>query len=106
MRSGRVGSLIAIAGLEITGIITEHDLMRAIGDGRDPALTHVSQYMTQSPRTVEADREAGQAAASMVKHGVRHLPVTDRGQLVGMLSARDLLALQPWPKTLPVLEPW
>lgn len=106
MRTSRVGSLVVLAGAEITGIITERDLLRAIADGRDPATTHVSQYMSQSPRTVEADREAVQAAALMVKHALRHLPVTDRGLLIGLLSARDLLALRPWPKTLPAPEPW
>jgi CBS domain-containing protein len=106
MRASRIGSLVVLADGEITGIITERDLMRAIADARDPGATHVSQYMTQSPRTVEAARDAAQAAALMVKHGLRHLPVTDRGQLIGFLSARDLLALEPWPKRLPALEPW
>ena len=106
MRTGRVGSLIVLAGGEITGIITERDLLRAIADGLDPATTHVSQYMSQSPHTVEADREAVHAAAFMLKHALRHLPVTERGQLIGLLSARDLLALNPWPMTLPAPEPW
>lgn len=106
MRASRVGSLVVLAGGEITGIITERDLMRAIADGREPGATHVSQYMTQSPRTVEAKRQAAYAAALMVRHGVRHLPVTDGAQLVGFLSARDLLALEPWPSQLPVVEPW
>ena len=106
MRTSRVGSLIVLAGAEITGIFTERDLLRAIADGRDPATTHVSQYMTQNPRTVEADREVVHAAALMVKHALRHLPVTENGQLIGLLSARDLLALEPWPKTLPPLESW
>ena len=106
MRASRISSLVVLAGGEVTGIITERDLMRAIADGRDPGATHVSQYMTQSPRTVEATVEAPYAAALMVRHGVRHLPVTAGAQLVGFLSARDLLALEPWPRRLPTLEPW
>ena len=80
--------------------------MRAIADGRDPAATHVSQYMTHSPRTIEADKLAAEAAAMMVKHRVRHIPVTDDGRLIGFLSARDLLALTPWPLNLPIGESW
>jgi CBS domain-containing protein len=106
MRASRIGSLVVLADGEITGIITERDLMRAIADERDPGLTHVSQYMTPSPRIVEATRGAAQAATLMVRHGLRHLPVVEDGQLVGLLSARDLLALEPWPRTLPPLEPW
>jgi len=106
MRAHRIGSLIVLGDGEITGIITERDLIRALADGRDPGLTHVSEYMTQSPRTVEARRDAAYAAALMVRHRLRHLPVVEAGELVGFLSARDLLALEPWPKALPALEPW
>jgi CBS domain-containing protein len=42
----------------------------------------------------------------MVKHRVRHLPVTDGGRLIGFFSARDLLALTPWPLNLPIGENW
>ena len=61
MRTSRVGSLIVLAGAEISGIFTERDLLRAIADGRDPATTHVSQYMTQNPRTIEADPDQHRA---------------------------------------------
>ena len=80
--------------------------MRAIADGRDPGATHVSQYMTHDPMTIEAGKFAAEAAAMMVKHRVRHIPVTDGGRLIGFLSARDLLALTPWPLDLPIGESW
>jgi CBS domain-containing protein len=47
--------------------------------------------MVEEPVTVSLDTEAAVAAETMVQLGVRHLPVVDRGELVGMLSARDLL---------------
>lgn len=70
------------------------------------STTHISQYMTHSPRTIDSSELATDAAAVMIKHRVRHLPVTDRGRLIGFLSARDLLALSPSPKDLPIGEPW
>ena len=62
--------------------------------------------MTQSPRTIDAGQDAAQAAALMITHHVRHLPVTEGGRLAGFLSARDLLAIDPWPETLPPAEAW
>jgi CBS domain-containing protein len=106
MRAHRISALAVLDGEAIVGIITERDLMRAMADGREPARTHVSQYMTQSPKTIEAAEPAAKAAAIMVKHRVRHLPVTLGGRLIGFLSARDLLALQPWPRQLPIGEDW
>jgi CBS domain-containing protein len=106
MRANRVSALAVLDGKAIVGIITERDLLRAIADGLVPEATHVSQYMTHSPRTIEATEPAATAAEIMVKHRVRHLPVTDKGRLVGFLSARDLLALNPWPRNLPIGESW
>jgi CBS domain-containing protein len=106
MRASRISALAVLDGDAIVGIVTERDLLRAIADGREPAATHVSQYMTHSPRTIEAGEPAAKAAEIMIRHRVRHLPVIDKGRLVGFLSARDLLALTPWPRNLPIGESW
>jgi CBS domain-containing protein len=106
MRANRISALAVLGGDAIIGILTERDLLRAIADGRNPETTHVSQYMTHSPRTIEAGEPAARAAEMMIRHRVRHLPVTDKGRLVGFLSARDLLALKPWPRKLPIGESW
>jgi CBS domain-containing protein len=106
MRAHRISALAVLDGDAIVGIVTERDLLRAIADGRQPAAAHVSQYMTQSPQTIEAGQPAAKAAEIMIRHRVRHLPVTDKGRLIGFLSARDLLALTPWPRNLPVGESW
>lgn len=106
MRTHRTSVLAVLDGQAIVGVITERDFMRAIADGREPASTHVSEYMTHDPRTIEADKRAAEAAAIMIKHHVRHVPVTDGGRVIGFLSARDLLALTPWPLNLPIGESW
>jgi CBS domain-containing protein len=106
MRTHRISALAVLDGNAIVGIITERDLLRAIADGRNPSVTHVSQYMTHSPKTIEAAEPAARAAAVMIKQRVRHLPVTDEGRLIGFLSARDLLALNPWPRKLSNGERW
>jgi len=106
MRAKRISALAVLDADAIVGIVTERDLLRAIADGRQPGATHVSQYMTHSPRTIEAGEPAAKAAEIMIRHRVRHLPVTDQGRLIGFLSARDLLALTPWPRHLPIGESW
>ena len=106
MRAHRTSALAVLDGEAIVGIVTERDLIRAIADDRDPAATHVSQYMTHDPLCMEAGKLAAEAAAMMVKHRVRHIPVTDGGRLIGFLSARDLLALTPQPLNLPIGESW
>ena len=106
MRANRISALAVLDGQAIVGIFTERDLLRAIADGRDPGATHVTEYMTQTPLTIEADELVAKAAELMVKHRVRHLPVTDEERLVGFLSARDVVALTPWPLDLPIGESW
>jgi CBS domain-containing protein len=51
---------------------------------------HIVSIMTPLPHTVEASHSIHEAKAIMDSEGIRHLPVTSEGRLVGMLSARDL----------------
>ncbi len=106
MREHRIGSLLVVSGDKMVGLLTERDLMRAVADGYDPSDVPVASYMTLIVRTIEAGRPAAEAAAIMVRHDIRHLPVTEDSKPVGFLSARNVLALEPWPKELPVVEPW
>jgi acetoin utilization protein AcuB len=50
----------------------------------------VGDCMSQNPVTIPADLSLGDAAARMYEHGIRHLPVIDRGHVVGLVSERDL----------------
>ena len=53
-------------------------------------MPHVVSIMTPLPHTIEASRSIHEAKAIMDAEGIRHLPVTSEGRLVGMLSERDL----------------
>ena len=87
----QVGALPVIEGQHLVGIITERDLTAALAEGADPVLTPVSDYMTQVPEVLGPDSEFADAAHRMLELGVRHLPVVRSGQLVGVLSMRDVL---------------
>ena len=87
----QVGALPVLEGQHLVGIITERDLTAALAEGADPMLTPVSDYMTAAPEVLGPDSEFADAAQVMLELGVRHLPVVRSGQLVGVLSMRDVL---------------
>ena len=87
----QVGALPVLEGQHLVGIITERDLTAALAEGADPMLTPVSDYMTAAPEVLGPDSELADAAQVMLELGVRHLPVVRSGQLVGVLSMRDVL---------------
>src|SRR5215213_3382680 len=87
----QVGALPVFEGQHLVGIITERDLTAALAEGADPGVTPVSDYMTPAPEVLRPDSDLAEAARQMLQLGVRHLPVVQRGRLVGVLSMRDVL---------------
>jgi CBS domain-containing protein len=89
-----VSALVVLDGYRVAGIITERDIVRAVADRRDLAGCTVGEYMTSEPATVELDTPLAEVARSMLAYGIRHLPVVVAGDVIGMVSARDLLELE------------
>jgi CBS domain-containing protein len=87
----QVGALPVLDGQRLVGIVTERDLTAALAEGADPVTTPVSDYMTPAPEVLGPDSELADAAHLMVELGIRHLPIVRSGQLVGVLSMRDVL---------------
>jgi CBS domain-containing protein len=75
---------------KLVGILTERDLMRAVGDARVEGST-VADWMTRDPETVDPDDTTEMAATLMIHGGFRHLPVVQGGDVVGVVSIRDLM---------------
>jgi CBS domain-containing protein len=73
------------------GIITERDVLHAIGAGQDPESETVAQHLTRDVVFAAPDWSLEEAAAAMVRGGFRHLIVLDRGETVGILSVRDVV---------------
>ena len=95
-----VGALVVKEGSHPVGILTERDLIHAAAEDKDLDGTTVGEYMTEDFLPIPLDADVEAAAAAMVSAGIRHLPVDDRGEIVGMVSARDLLAVEGWDKLL------
>ena len=76
---------------EGAGIITERDLLRALADGSDPDLETVGTHLTSDIVYAAPDWTLEQAAEAMLRGGFRHLVVMDGGEVVGILSVRDIV---------------
>jgi len=88
----RVGTLLKDREGKIIGLITEADIVRkAVADEIDLANTAVDQVMTSPMITVEATWPLTDAYDMMRDSGVRHLLVTKKEKVVGIVSIRDLL---------------
>jgi|SRR5215210_1502038 len=87
-----VGAVIVMEGAELSGILTERDVLRAVAAGIDDA-TLVSDWMTSDPETMSPDDTTEHAAVLMIHGGFRHLPLMDGSEVVGMLSIRDLMRI-------------
>ena len=95
MHQKRVGSVLVLddAGAAL-GIFTRHDLLERVALAQPPMDTPIAELMTQPVHTLDAAHSVQDAALLMSRHGVRHVPVTERGRVVAMVSERDLFALQ------------
>jgi CBS domain-containing protein len=85
-----VGAVLVFDEDALCGILTERDVLRAVADGLDDS-TLVRDRMTPHPETLDADDSTEHAAVLMIHGGFRHLPVVERGKVVGVLSIRDLM---------------
>ena len=95
MRDQRIGSMIVIDDAQRpAGIFTLKDLLSRVALDQPDLERETGDVMTADPVTVPVDAYAFEAALKMAEHGVTHLCVVERGKLVGVLSERDLFALQ------------
>ena len=90
MAQRRVGSTLVVAGERLLGIFTERDILRAVSHDASAMHESLEHWMTRRPRTVTPESDLDEALRIMVEGGFRHLPVTEEGQLIGMLSMRDI----------------
>jgi citrate synthase len=98
MEQRKVGSVIVVDGSRAIGILTERDLVRFAASGAEAGSTKVSEWMTEDPDTVAPDEPVAKAFDGLSSHGYRHIPVVDDGNLVGIVSMRDLMrvaSIQP-----------
>ncbi|MGA0611637.1 DUF294 nucleotidyltransferase-like domain-containing protein [Caldimonas sp. KR1-144] len=95
MQAQRIGSLVVQdADGSVAGIFTRHDVLGRVALPQVPLATPIEAVMTTPVHTLACDASAQDAALMMSRHGIRHVPVTERGRVVGLVSERDLFAMQ------------
>jgi CBS domain-containing protein len=92
MWAHEIGALPVFADGRLVGILTERDLVTALALGSGAGAA-VAAHMTRSPSTVSPTDEVSVVARRMLDLGVRHLPLVRGQEVIGMVSARDLLPL-------------
>ncbi|MFM2208657.1 MAG: hypothetical protein RIQ96_300, partial [Pseudomonadota bacterium] len=95
MHARRIGSVLVtdVAGRPL-GILTRYDLLGRVLLAGVPLDAPMSQVMVQPVRSLTTEHTAQDAALLMSRHGIRHVPVTRDGVAVGIVSERDLFAMQ------------
>jgi CBS domain-containing protein len=78
-------------------IVTERDLLNSLGSGQDPDAELVRDHMSEGVVAAAPDWSLEHAASEMSTRGIRHLVVFDQGELIGVLSIRDIVRV--WTST-------
>jgi len=87
-----IGAVPIVHNGKLVGVFSERDLMkRVVAEGLDPRRTCLAEVMTEDPLTINTNEDLQNCMSLMRRHGFRHLPVCHEGQLVGIVSLRDIL---------------
>jgi CBS domain-containing protein len=95
MHERRVGSVLVLAADgQPEGILTRYDILGRVTLAQLPLHTPVGDVMSAPIHVLSSDETLQDAALLMSRHGIRHVPVTENGRVVNVVSERDLFALQ------------
>jgi CBS domain-containing protein len=92
MRDKKIGSLLVAKAGKTVGIVSETDLTRrAVAEGFIPDQVKVEKIMSSPIITIDIQSSPEKANDLMKDKGIRHLAVTEKDEIVGIISVRDLL---------------
>ncbi|HSO55326.1 MAG TPA: CBS domain-containing protein [Actinomycetes bacterium] len=86
-----IGSVIVLEEERVLGILTERDILKVIGAGEDPKNVAAHEALIGDLYTIAPGASVEDAASQMTQAKVRHLPVIEDDQIVGILSIRDVV---------------
>lgn len=96
MTKYQVGSLLVVKNEKLVGIVTELDIIwKVVASDRDPKTTLVQDVMTKKVITIKSDKTLEDATDLMVENRIKKLPVLEKNKLVGIITATDLISVQP-----------
>jgi CBS domain-containing protein len=86
-----IGSVAVCEGERLVGIFTERDVLRLAGEGSDFAEVRVGDVMTRNPVTLRPDDDVLEAARLMGERKIRHVPVLEGENLLGLVGLREVM---------------
>ena len=95
MHEHRIGSMIVVnEAMVVEGILTRQDVLSRVAMAQKPLTSQISEVMNTPVHTLDESCTAQDAALLMSRFGIRHVPVTRNGKLSGIVSERDIFAMQ------------
>ncbi len=92
MDQNNIGAVVIMAGEKVSGIVSERDIVRrVVSKGLSPVKTKAKDCMTKKVVTIEFREGIDKIYRTLCEVHFRHLPIMDKGKLVGIASQRDVL---------------
>ena len=92
MAEKKAGALLVMSDNQVQGILSERDCVRKVDlQGRTSRVTKVNEIMTSEVISVEVTEKLEDCMATMLEKNIRHLPVYEGENLLGLISVRDVL---------------
>jgi len=92
MAEKNAGALLVMTGEHVDGILSERDCIRKVDlQGRTSRMTKVNDIMTSEVVSVQVTEQLEDCMTTMIENNIRHLPVYESEQLLGLISVRDVL---------------
>lgn len=95
MKKYHVGSLLIKKGKDTIGIVTEQDIVRKAVSKALDYDTPISKVMEKDLRTIEPEKDIYDALIFMKDANIRHLPVEHDGKIIGLITLKDILKIEP-----------
>lgn len=88
MEAGNMGAVIVTG--DPTGIVTSTDIVSQVAAGKDTSQLDVDDAVTEVTTSIESTQHIKDAASTMLQEGISYVPVTNSGEIVGLLSKTDI----------------
>jgi CBS domain-containing protein len=99
----RIGSLVVVDGAKVVGMFTERDiLVRVVAEARDPNRVTVGQVMTAPVVICTLESPLDDIKSIMTTRRIRHIPVVEGGQLIGIVTSGDIMARESLEKQVTI----
>ncbi|MGE0598536.1 MAG: cyclic nucleotide-binding/CBS domain-containing protein [Dehalococcoidia bacterium] len=92
MKGDPMGAVVIVDNGKVVGIFTDRDVLKKVGANAAALAQPVSHYMTHDPVVLREDDTMAYALNKMGDGGFRHIPVVRNGELIGMITGREIMA--------------